>query len=53
MRPAGRRAFGHVWSIDRRDRLPIVGLPALGFNFDDAQPVGEGWTRGSARTGYR
>jgi 3',5'-cyclic-AMP phosphodiesterase len=30
----------HVWSIGRRDRLPIVSLPALGFNFDDAQPVG-------------
>jgi 3',5'-cyclic AMP phosphodiesterase CpdA len=30
----------HVWSIGRRGRLPIVGLPALGFNFDDAQPVG-------------
>jgi 3',5'-cyclic AMP phosphodiesterase CpdA len=30
----------HVWSIDRRARLPLVGLPALGYNFDDAQPVG-------------
>jgi 3',5'-cyclic AMP phosphodiesterase CpdA len=30
----------HVWSIGRRDRLAVVGLPALGYNFDDAQPVG-------------
>ena len=30
----------HVWSVERRDGLPIVGLPALGYNFDDAQPVG-------------
>ncbi len=30
----------HVWSIGRRDRLPIVGLPSLGYSFDDAQPVG-------------
>ena len=30
----------HVWAVARRDGLPIVGLPALGYNFDDAQPVG-------------
>jgi 3',5'-cyclic AMP phosphodiesterase CpdA len=30
----------HVFSLDRRGRLPVVGLPALGYNFDDAQPVG-------------
>jgi 3',5'-cyclic AMP phosphodiesterase CpdA len=30
----------HVWTIGSRDGLPIVGLPALGYNFDDAQPVG-------------
>jgi 3',5'-cyclic AMP phosphodiesterase CpdA len=30
----------HVWSVGRVGRLPIVGLPALGYNFDDAQPVG-------------
>jgi hypothetical protein len=29
-----------VWTIGSRDGLPIVGLPALGYNFDDAQPVG-------------
>jgi 3',5'-cyclic AMP phosphodiesterase CpdA len=30
----------HVWSASRRGRLPVVSLPALGYNFDDAQPVG-------------
>jgi 3',5'-cyclic AMP phosphodiesterase CpdA len=30
----------HVWSVGRRGRLPVVSLPALGYNFDDAQPVG-------------
>jgi 3',5'-cyclic AMP phosphodiesterase CpdA len=30
----------HVWAIARRDGLPVVSLPALGYNFDDAQPVG-------------
>jgi len=30
----------HVWSVGRRDRLPVVSLPALGYSFDDAQPVG-------------
>jgi 3',5'-cyclic AMP phosphodiesterase CpdA len=30
----------HVWAVGRRDGLPIVSLPALGYNFDDAQPVG-------------
>jgi len=30
----------HVWSIGRRDRLPMVSLPSLGYSFDDAQPVG-------------
>jgi len=30
----------HVWALGRRDRLPVVSLPALGYNFDDAQPVG-------------
>jgi Icc protein len=30
----------HVWSIGSRDRLPVVGLPSLGFSFDDVQPVG-------------
>jgi hypothetical protein len=26
--------------VGRRGRLPVVSLPALGYNFDDAQPVG-------------
>jgi 3',5'-cyclic AMP phosphodiesterase CpdA len=30
----------HVWALGRRGRLPVVSLPALGYNFDDAQPVG-------------
>jgi 3',5'-cyclic AMP phosphodiesterase CpdA len=30
----------HVWSVGRRGRLPVVSLPALGYSFDDAQPVG-------------
>jgi len=30
----------HVWALGRRDRLPVVSLPALGYTFDDAQPVG-------------
>jgi 3',5'-cyclic AMP phosphodiesterase CpdA len=30
----------HVWSVARLGRLPVVSLPALGYNFDDAQPVG-------------
>jgi 3',5'-cyclic AMP phosphodiesterase CpdA len=30
----------HVWSLGRRGALHVVGLPALGYNFDDAQPVG-------------
>jgi 3',5'-cyclic AMP phosphodiesterase CpdA len=30
----------HVWRLGRRDGLHVVGLPALGYNFDDTQPVG-------------
>ena len=30
----------HGWSVARRGDLPVVSLPALGYNFDDAQPVG-------------
>jgi 3',5'-cyclic-AMP phosphodiesterase len=30
----------HVWSVGRRDGLPVVSLPAVGYSFDDAQPVG-------------
>jgi hypothetical protein len=38
----------HVWSVGRQGRLPIVGLPALGYSFDDAQPVG--WVDARFRT---
>jgi hypothetical protein len=30
----------HAWAVGRRDRLHGVSLPALGYNFSDAQPVG-------------
>jgi Icc protein len=30
----------HVWARSRLDRLHVVGLPALGYNFSDDQPVG-------------
>ena len=30
----------HVWALGRRDRLHVVSVPALGYNFSDAQPVG-------------
>jgi Icc protein len=30
----------HVWGLGRRDRLHVVSLPALGYSFSDAQPVG-------------
>jgi Icc protein len=30
----------HVWALGRRGWLPVVSLPALGYSFDDAQPVG-------------
>jgi 3',5'-cyclic AMP phosphodiesterase CpdA len=30
----------HVWALGRRDGLHVVSLPALGYNFSDAQPVG-------------
>jgi 3',5'-cyclic AMP phosphodiesterase CpdA len=30
----------HVWALGRRDGLHVVSLPALGYSFDDAQPVG-------------
>lgn len=34
--------FGHshVWALSRRDRLHLINLPAVGYNFSDAQPVG-------------
>ena len=45
LRPNGHvkavfHGHAHVWTLGRRDRLHVVGLPALGYNFDDAQPVG-------------
>jgi 3',5'-cyclic-AMP phosphodiesterase len=30
----------HVWAVGRRDGLHVVGLPAVGYSFSDAQPVG-------------
>jgi 3',5'-cyclic AMP phosphodiesterase CpdA len=30
----------HVWGLGGRDRLHVVSLPALGYSFSDAQPVG-------------
>lgn len=30
----------HVWERKDRDRLRLVNLPAVGYNFDDRQPVG-------------
>jgi Icc protein len=30
----------HVWALGRRERLHVVSLPAVGYNFSDAQPVG-------------
>jgi Icc protein len=30
----------HVWALGRRDGLHVVGLPAVGYSFSDAQPVG-------------
>ncbi len=34
--------FGHshVWALLRRDRLNLINLPAVGYNFNDQQPVG-------------
>jgi Icc protein len=30
----------HVWEITTRQRLKLVNLPAVGYNFNDDQPVG-------------
>lgn len=30
----------HVWQRDRRARLHLINLPAVGYNFADTQPVG-------------
>ncbi len=34
--------FGHshVWALMRRGPLHLINLPAVGYNFDDRQPVG-------------
>lgn len=34
--------FGHshVWALSRRERLHLINLPAVGYNFSDTQPVG-------------
>lgn len=34
--------FGHshVWALIRRGPLHLINLPAVGYNFNDAQPVG-------------
>jgi Icc protein len=38
----------HVWAVGRRDR-PVVSLPAVGYSFDDVQPVG--WVDARFRAG--
>jgi Icc protein len=30
----------HVWSLTERDRLKLINLPAVGYNFTDKEPVG-------------
>ena len=30
----------HVWEFKKRDRLHLVNLPAVGYNFKDGDPVG-------------
>ncbi|MGN6387548.1 MAG: metallophosphoesterase [Verrucomicrobiota bacterium] len=30
----------HVWSLGQKDRLKLINLPAVGYNFSDQQPVG-------------
>ncbi len=39
----------HVWAIGRRDRLQLINLPAVGYNFRDADPVG--WVEARFREG--
>lgn len=46
--------FGHshVWALIRRGPLHLINLPAVGYNFDDRQPVG--WVEARFRpTGVR
>ncbi len=30
----------HVWELGERDRLQLINLPALGYNFRDQDPIG-------------
>jgi hypothetical protein len=30
----------HVWEFKQHDRLQLVNLPAVGYNFKDGDPVG-------------
>ncbi|MHB1307615.1 MAG: metallophosphoesterase family protein [Limisphaerales bacterium] len=30
----------HVWSLDARERVQLINLPAVGYNFRDQDPVG-------------
>lgn len=39
----------HVWRQERRGRLHVVTLPALGYNFGEREPVG--WVEGRFRGG--
>lgn len=34
--------FGHShnWSVEKRGKLSLINLPAIGYNFSDSQPVG-------------
>ncbi len=38
----------HVWELGERDRLKLVNLPAVGYNFRDQDPVG--WVDARFRT---
>jgi Icc protein len=41
--PAVKAIFyghSHVWDVQRRGRLQMINLPAVGYNFSDKQPVG-------------
>lgn len=41
--------FGHShqWRIEQQDKLWLINLPALGYNFADDQPIG--WTKAELR----
>lgn len=42
--------FGHShqWRIEQREKLWLINLPALGYNFADDQPIG--WVKAELRT---